>query len=98
MEWETFIRREGHNVGFDGMNMVIDGKPAQQYTVGRDYVFGMGDNRNNSLDSRYWGFIPKESIIGTPMVYLVVGYRPRLKSILQKTRNYTVVEFGTLIN
>jgi len=44
----------------------IDGKKADDYRVERDYCFGMGDNRDHSLDSRYWGFIPIENIIGTP--------------------------------
>ncbi|MBI5646105.1 MAG: signal peptidase I [Ignavibacteriae bacterium] len=67
-EWNTFIRREGHEVSVSGGMITIDGKPATSYTVERDYVFGMGDNRDDSLDSRFWGFIPKEHVIGTPMI------------------------------
>ena len=67
IEWEIFIRREGHQADLRMGQVFIDGKPATRYTVERDYVFGMGDNRNNSLDSRYWGFIPKENVVGTPL-------------------------------
>lgn len=68
LEWDMFIRREGHSVGVEGSQIMVDGKAVSSYTVERDYCFGMGDNRNNSLDSRYWGFVPTENIIGTPMV------------------------------
>ncbi|MCS6999534.1 MAG: signal peptidase I [Bacteroidota bacterium] len=67
LEWEIFIKREGHEAQLRMGTVYIDGKPATSYTVERDYVFGMGDNRNNSLDSRYWGFIPKDNVVGTPM-------------------------------
>jgi signal peptidase I len=66
--WQIFIKREGHTVEAAGGIVLVDGKPAISYTVQRDYLFGMGDHRDNSLDGRYWGFIPKENIVGTPMI------------------------------
>lgn len=69
-QWETFIRREGHAVAISGGSILIDGKATSSYKVKRNYCFGLGDNRDHSLDSRYWGFIPMENVVGTPiMVY-----------------------------
>ncbi len=66
--WRIFIEREGHSAQLMQGTVMIDGKPSTSYTVQRDYLFGMGDHRDNSLDSRYWGFIPKENLVGTPVV------------------------------
>jgi signal peptidase I len=66
--WKTFIRREGHTVEIVGESILIDGAPVTEYRVERNYLFGMGDHRDNSLDSRYWGFIPEENIVGTPII------------------------------
>jgi signal peptidase I len=66
--WETFIKREGHSFEFLNGKAHIDGVEQGNYTVQRDYVFGMGDHRDNSLDSRFWGFIPVESVVGTPLI------------------------------
>jgi len=46
----------------------INGKEASSYTFKMDYFFMMGDNRHNSLDSRYWGFVPESHVVGTPSV------------------------------
>ena len=42
----------------------IDGQPVTSYTFKQDYYFMMGDNRHNSEDSRFWGFVPADHIVG----------------------------------
>ena len=44
----------------------------EDITVPPDSYFGMGDHRGVSLDSRFWGFIPRRNIIGRPYVYILV--------------------------
>ena len=52
------------NARVDGSKLFVDGKEVSQYTFKQDYYFMMGDNRHNSLDSRYWGFVPEDHIVG----------------------------------
>lgn len=55
-----------HNddVKIENGKLLIDGKEVTEYTFKQNYYFMMGDNRHNSLDSRYWGFVPEDHIVG----------------------------------
>lgn len=59
---------EGNTLKVDGDQFVINGERTTEYTFRMDYYFMMGDNRHNSLDSRYWGFVPEDHIVGKPSV------------------------------
>ncbi len=52
------------DVKIEGDKLIIDGKEVVEYTFKQNYYFMMGDNRHNSLDSRYWGFVPEDHIVG----------------------------------
>ncbi|WP_339709745.1 signal peptidase I [uncultured Kriegella sp.] len=58
---------EGNTISVSGNQISINGEPADTYTFKQDYYWMMGDNRAHSEDSRAWGYVPENHIVGTPI-------------------------------
>jgi signal peptidase I len=66
--WQIFIEREGHTLQCSTDTVLIDGAVTSLYRVQQNYYFVLGDNRDNSMDSRYWGFVPDDHLIGEALI------------------------------
>lgn len=74
--YERCIRSYEHNtLEVKNGKIYINQKPTDRYTFKMDYYWMMGDNRDRSADSRFWGFVPEDHIVGTP-VFIWMSLNP----------------------
>lgn len=83
--YQDLVERYEHNtVERNGSTFIINGEPTNTYAVKQNYYFAMGDNRDNSEDSRFWGFVPKDHVIGKAFIVWMSldGLVPRLNRVM----------------
>jgi len=81
------------NASIENNKLIIDGKVCTNYSFSQDYYFMMGDNRHNSLDSRYWGFVPGDHIVGKPLfIWLSLDYDAGILNKVRWKRMFTKIE------
>ena len=83
---------EGNTLKVEGEDIFINGEKASSYVFKQDYYFMMGDNRHNSLDSRYWGFVPEDHVVGKPaMIWLSVDSQKKFPKSIRWRRFFKFV-------
>jgi signal peptidase I len=76
---------EGNTLEVSNNEIKINGKPSDTYTFKQNYYWMMGDNRHNSEDSRYWGFVPFDHVVGKP-VFIWFSWDTFGKNITERIR------------
>ena len=83
---------EGNKLEVKDGVIYINGEEAQSYRFAQDYYFMMGDNRHNSLDSRYWGFVPEDHIVGKPaLIWLSIDGNKKFPNNIRWRRFFKIL-------
>jgi len=91
--YERIIRtHEGNNLHVKDSTIYINGEATDQYTFDMNYFFLMGDNRHNSADSRYWGFVPENHVVGEAVfIWLSLDREGKLLNKVRWERLFNVI-------
>ncbi|MDR4987294.1 MAG: signal peptidase I [Bacteroidales bacterium] len=83
---------EGNELKVDGDRIYINGRETRQYTFEMDYFWMVGDNRHNSADSRFWGFVPEDHIVGRAMfVWLSLDKERRFPGNIRFNKSMRII-------
>lgn len=87
------LYEHNRDVTISSGQLFLAGKRQQEYTFKQDYYFMMGDNRHNSLDSRYWGFVPEDHIVGKALfIWMSLDNEADLLHKVRWNRLFSVIE------
>ena len=92
--WQIFIEREGHTPRLNNDTILIDGTASSTYCVQKNYYFVLGDNRDNSIDSRYWGFVPADHLIGEAL-FIYWSWDPEIP-VYSLSEKYSTIRWNRI--
>lgn len=96
--YKSLLENEGRSAALMGGTVYLDGKPTETYQVEQNYYFMLGDNRDNSHDSRFWGFVPESHVIGAAlMIYWSWNPDAHLSNFFEKFRTVRWERIGRII-